>query len=106
MEGALMEFDFTVFIDKLGTRNVVEGNSMALLDAFAETHPEAGAAVGADLVAGALEAAFCASGSSLDEAEQAARQILADVIAASGLRPPGEIRLQVETELTEQALAS
>lgn len=101
-----MEFTFTFSIEGLGARSVAEKNAAALLDAFEKVHPEVGAAVGANLVAGVLEATFSVSGRTLDDAADAARQVFAGVIDASGLKPVSPARFELETDLTEQALAS
>ena len=98
-----MEFTFTVSIEGLGARSIAEENGFALLDAFETVHPEVGAAVGANLVAGVLEATFSVIGRALGDATEAARQVFADVIDASGLKPVSPARFELETE---QALAS
>jgi hypothetical protein len=106
MEGTLMDFRFTISVEKHGARDVAENNSLALLGALEEVHPEAGAAVGADLDAGFLEATFCANGRSLDEATEKARRIFLEAATASGLGPVDFAGFVVEADLTRQALAS
>lgn len=106
MEGTLMDFRFTISIEGHGARDVAECNSLTLLGAFEEVHPEVGAAVGADLDSGLLEATFCATGHSLDEATEKARRIFSDAAAASGLGPVDFAGFAVEADLTQQALAS
>lgn len=101
-----MDFRFTISVEKHGARGVAEDNSLALLGALEEAHPEIGAAVGADLDAGLLEATFCATGRSLDEATEKARRIFLDAAAASGLEPVDFAGFAVEADLTQQALAS
>lgn len=101
-----MDFRFTISIEGHGARDVAEGNSLALLSAFEELLPEAAAAVGADLDAGLLEATFCVSGRSLDEATAKARQVFFDAVAASGLKPVDFAGFTVEADLPAQALAS
>jgi len=101
-----MEFTFTASIEGLGARSIAEENAFALLEAFEKVHPEVGAAVGANLVAGVLEATFSVSGRALDDAAEAARQVFAGVIDASGLKPVNPARFELEAELSEQALAS
>lgn len=106
MEGALMEFVFTVSIKDLGARNIAEENMMILLDAFEDRYPKAGAAVGADLVARRLEVTFCAAGRSFDEAAARARRIFDAAASASGLEPIEVVSFELEPEEAEQALAS
>lgn len=101
-----MEFTFTVSIEGLGARSNAEENGFALLEAFEKVHPEVGAAVGANLVAGVLEATFSVSARAQDDAAEAARQVFAGVIAASGLKPVSPARFELDHALTEQALAS
>ncbi|HEY3553313.1 MAG TPA: hypothetical protein VGK66_06445 [Solirubrobacterales bacterium] len=103
MEGTLMEFVFTASIKGLGGREVAEENSFALLDGFEGTHPEAGAAVGADLATERLEVTFSATGHSFDEAAAKARQIFAAAAAASGLDSIEVVGFELETELTQRA---
>lgn len=91
-----MDFRFTISVEEHGARGVAEDNVVALLDAFEESHPEVGAAVGADLDAGLLEATFCASGRSLDDASGKARRIFLDAAAASGLEPVRLAGFEVE----------
>jgi len=102
MEGTLMEFVFTASIKGHGARNVAEENSFALLDGFEDTHPEAGAAVGADLATGRLEVTFSAIGSSFDEAAAKARQIFDAAAAASGLDPIEVVGFELEAGLTQR----
>lgn len=102
MEGTLMEFVFTVSIKGLGARDVAEENSFALLDAFVDTHPEAGAAVGADLAAGRLEVTFGATGRSFDEAAAKARRIFDAAASASGLDPIVVVGFELGSGLTQR----
>ena len=102
MEGTMMEFVFTAAIEGLGARDVAEENSFALLDAFEDTHPEAGAAVGADLAAGRLEVTFSAIGRSFDEAAAKARQIFDAAASASGLNPIEVVGFELEADLTQR----
>jgi len=106
MEGTLMELVFTVSIKGLGARDVAEKNMVALHDAFEDIHPEAGPAVGANLVTGRLEVTFSATGHSHGDAVARARQIFDAAASASGLGPIEVVSFELETELTEQALAS
>jgi hypothetical protein len=62
--------------------------------------------VGPNLDAGLLEATFCATGHSLDEATEKARRIFSDAAAASGLEPVDFAGFAVKADLTQQALAS
>lgn len=101
-----MEFTFTVSVEGLGARRIAEENGIALLKAFEKVHSEVGAAVGANLVAGILEATFSVSGRALDDAVEAARQVFADVIDVSGLKPVTPARFELESGLSEQSLAS
>jgi len=101
-----MEFTFTASIEGLGARSIAEENAIALLDAFEKVHPEVGAAVGAKLTAGVLEATFSVGGRSLDDAAEAARQLFAEVMEVSGLQPINPARFELEADLTEQVLAS
>ena len=102
MEGALMEFVFTAAIKGLGARDVVDENLFALFDGFEETHPEAGAAVGADLANGRLEVTFTAIGRSFEEAAAKARQIFDVAASASGLNPIEVVGFELEAELTQR----
>lgn len=98
-----MEFVFTASIKGLGAREVGEENSFALLDAFEDTYPEAGAAVSADLATGRLEVTFSATGRSFDEAAGKARQIFDAAASASGLEPIEVVGFELEAELTQRA---
>lgn len=98
-----MDFRFTISIESLGAREVAEDNAEAMLDAFERTHPEAGAAVGADLEAGLLEVTFCAGGRSLDDAADNAGKIFIESAVASGLKPSPLVGLEVEADLTEHS---
>jgi hypothetical protein len=102
MEGTLMEFVFTASIKGLGARDIYEKNSFALLDAFADTYPESGPAVGADLATGHLEVTFSAVGCSFDEAAAKARQIFDAAASASGLGPIEVVGFELEAELTQR----
>lgn len=102
----MMDFLFEVSAEGCGVGDVVEMDAMRLLEAFEENYPEAGAAVGADLRAGILEATFSARGKSLHEASENARQMFLKVAGASGLKSVNLIGFAGRTELTEQALAS
>jgi hypothetical protein len=99
----LMEFVFTASIKGLGARGVYEENSFALLDAFEDTHPESGPAVGADLATGQLEVTFSAVGRSFDEAAARARRIFDASASASGLGPIEVASFEVEADLTQRA---
>lgn len=100
-----MDFRFTISIEGHGARDVAEDNSMALLEAFEETHPEVGAAVGADLETGVLEVTFCASGRSLDDAAEKASNIFVEAAIASGLEPANLTGFEVEADLTQRRRA-
>lgn len=78
---------------------------MALLEAFEETHPEVGAAVGADLDAEVLEVTFCASGPSLDAAAKQASEIFVEAAIASGLEPANLTGFEVEIDLSQKRRA-
>jgi hypothetical protein len=101
-----MDFIFTVSIKGLGIRDVAEENAMALLDAFEKVHPEAGPAVGADLVTGRLEVTFSAAAPSYEGATAKAQQIFDDAASTSRLDPIEVVGFELDAEPTEQALAS
>jgi hypothetical protein len=98
-----MDFRFTFSIESLGAREVAEDNAEAMLDAFERTHPEVGAAVGANLEDGVLEVSFCASGASLNDAADNAGRIFLEGAMASHLKPSPLIGLEVEADLTERS---
>jgi hypothetical protein len=104
MEGTLMEFVFTASIKGLAAREVYEENSFALLDAFADTFPESGAAVGGDMATGRLEVTFSAVGRSFDEAAARARQIFDAAVSASGLVPIEVVGFEVEADSTQRVV--
>jgi len=101
-----MDFLFEISADGCGVGDVVEMDAMRLLEAFEENYPDAGAAVGADLRAGVLEATFSASGKSLHEASESARRMFLRAAGASGLKPINLISFTGRAEPAEQALAS
>jgi len=98
-----MDFRFTFSIESLGAPEVAEGSAEAMLDAFERTHPEAGAAVGANLETGVLEVSFCANGRSLDDAVESAGRAFIEAALESGLQPSPVIGLEVEADLTERS---
>ncbi len=102
----MMDFLFEISAEGRGVGDVIEMDAMRLLEAFEENHPEVGAAVGADLRAGVLEATFSAKGKSLHEASQSARQMFLEVAGASGLQSVNLISVTGRAEPTERALAS
>lgn len=102
----MMDFLFEISAEGHGVGDVAELDAMRLLEAFEENYPEAGAAVGADLRAGILEATFSARGKSLHEASESARQMFLKVAGASGLSSVKLIGFTGRIEPTEQALAS
>lgn len=97
-----MDFRFTITIEDLGARAIAEESAEAMLDAFERTHPEAGAAVGANLEADLLEVTFCASGRSLDDAADNAGKIFVEAAVASGLKPSPLAGLEVEADFTQR----
>lgn len=97
-----MDFRFTISIEKLGARKDAEDNAEALLNAFEHTHPEAAAAVGANLEAELLEVTFCASGKSLSDAAEKAGRIFVDAAIQSDLEPSPLVSFEVEADLTER----
>lgn len=103
MEGTLMEFVFTALIKGLAAREVYEENSFALLEAFVDTFPESGAAVGGDMTTSRLEVTFSAVGRSVNEAAARARQIFDTAVAASGLNPIEVVGFELEADLTQRA---
>jgi hypothetical protein len=96
-----MDFRFTISIEGHGARDVAEENAESLLDAFERTHPDAGAAVGADLETGVLEVTFCATGESLDDAAEKAGMIFVDAAMESILTPAPLVGFEVEVDLTQ-----
>jgi hypothetical protein len=98
-----MDFRFTISIEGLGAPEVAEDSAEAMLDAFERTHPEASAAVGANLADGLLEVAFCARGHSLDDAADNAGKIFIEAALASELQPSPIVGLEVEADLAERA---
>jgi hypothetical protein len=97
-----MDFRFTISIEGLGAVEVAEDSAEAMLDAFERTHPEVGASVGANLEAGLLEVAFCASGHSLNDAADNAGKIFIEAALASELQPAPVVGLEVEADLAER----
>ena len=106
VKGAMrMEFRFTISIEGHGARDVAADNALALMDAFVRSHPEVSAAIGADLEKGLLEATFCASGPSLDDAAEAASRIFVDAAVASRLEPASLVGFEVEADLADRPSA-
>lgn len=97
-----MVFRFTIAIEGHGARDVAEGNASALLDAFEQTHPEAGAAVGANLNRSELEVTFCAGGGTIDAAAEKAGRIFVDAALRSGLEPRDLVRFDIEVDLPQR----
>lgn len=97
-----MDFRFNIAIEAHGARGVAEDNAEALLDAFERTHPEVGAAVGANLEREELEVTFCAGGRSIDDAAKRAGGIFIDAAMASGLEPRDLARFDIEVEVPER----
>jgi hypothetical protein len=106
MEGEIMEFRFEVSLEGVGADDGADWDAMRLLEAFEDTFPRVGAAVGVDLVTGILEVTFSAKGKNLNEATAAARHILLEAATASGLSSINVISLVGKPEEAEQALAS
>lgn len=98
-----MDFRFTIAIEELGRIDDAEANAEALLEGFMQTHPEAGAAVGANVKEGQLQATFCASGPSLDVAAKAAGKIFVEAAIASQLPPSPLAGFEVEADLNRLA---
>lgn len=101
-----MDFRFEGLLGGRGAGGGVDWDAMRLLESFAENFPGVGAAVGADLRAGILEATFIVRGSLSMRQPAAARQMLLEAATASGLKSINLINLAGEAEGSEQALAS
>lgn len=97
VEGALMsEFQITMAMADHGRPEVAEQRAEQFLTAFEDTHPKAGPAVGADLVAGTLEVTFGVDATNVDAALDIGRRLYADAVTASGLRPTKVVRIEIE----------
>jgi hypothetical protein len=91
------DFRFTVSIEGLGARDVAADNAEALSEAFERKHPEVGAAIGASLKEGLLEAIYSVSAFSFRGAVRKGTRIFIDAATDSGLQPPPQRwRLMVE----------
>jgi len=95
-----MDYRFTIAIEGYGARDVAEDNAEALLDAFVRTHPEVGAAVGANLERGELEVTFCAGGKSIEAAADKAGEIFVEAALASKLKPRDLVRFDIEIDMS------
>jgi hypothetical protein len=95
----MREYRITVTMTEHGRPDVAEGNAEALLTAFEKTHPEVGAAVGADLEQGTLEVTFSIDAEDANEAYKAGRPHIAEMIRRSAYASSAAaelIRLEVE----------
>lgn len=102
-----MEYRFEAFIQGQGAPDAVDMDAMRLLEAFEDLHPGAGgSSIGIDIRARVLEVGFSASGKSLEEAGERARQMLQEVADAAGWKSLDVIGFEGQPEETEQALAS
>jgi hypothetical protein len=90
---------FTVSVEEMGARDVVADNAEALAEAFERRHPEAGAAVGASLNEGMLEATFSVSALTLGRAARKAHKVFIDSAIDSGLTPSPIKSVEVEIDL-------
>ena len=94
-----MIFRFTVSIEGLGARDVAADSAEALSEAFERKHPEVGAAIGASLSEGLLEATYSVSAFSFRRAARKATKIFLDAAIDSGLQPSPTKGIDVEIDL-------
>jgi hypothetical protein len=94
-----MIFRFTVSIEDLGARDVAADNAEALSEAFERRRPEAGAAIGASLEEGLLEATFSVSAFSIGRAVRKAQEIFLDAAIDSALEPSPIKSIDFEIDL-------
>jgi hypothetical protein len=103
----MMEYRFEAFIQRHGVPSGVDMDAMRLVEAFEDLHPAAGgSSVGIDVRAKVLEVGFTASGKSLEEAAERARQMLQEVADAAGWKSLDVIGFAGQPEEAEEALAS
>jgi hypothetical protein len=103
----MMEYRFEAFIQRHGVPDAVDMDAMRLVEVFEDLHPAAGgSSVGIDVRTKVLEVGFSASGKSLEEAAERARQMLQEVADAAGWKSLDVIGFAGQPEEAEQALAS
>lgn len=98
------EYRITVSMTEHGRPDVAEANAEQLLTAFEETHPEVGAAVGANLAEGWLEVTYSVEAESAEAAFTAGQSIYGAAGAASGLKSTPLARIEVEATSDEREL--
>ena len=94
-----MNFRFTVSVEELGARDVAADNAVALGEALERMYPEVGAAVGASMEEGLLEATFCVSALSIRRATRKAHRIFIDSAIEAELEPSPVRSVEVEIDL-------
>jgi hypothetical protein len=90
---------FTVSVEELGARDVAADNAEALAEAFERRHPEVGAAVGASLNEGVLEATFSVSALTFGRAARKAHRIFIGSATEADLEPSPIKSVDVEIDL-------
>ena len=102
----MREYRITLTMAALGRPEVAEDNAEALLSAFETTHPEAGPAVGADLVRGTLEVTYSVHAEDANAAFDAGRPIFVDGARRSGLPVSEIIHLDIDAVGAESSTSA
>jgi hypothetical protein len=91
------EYRLNVVCTEHGRKEVAEGNMELLSNAFAATHPEAGAVIAANMHLGTLDATFSIDADDAKSAGPVGMDVFAEAANASGLDPTEIVEINVQS---------
>lgn len=94
---SMPEYRLNVVFTEHGRKEVAEDNMELLSDAFFQTHPEAGAVIGANFHLGTLDATFSVNAEDAKSAGPLGMDLFAEAAGASGLEATEVVEINIQS---------